>query len=316
VLYRGSLGRAIADWVTANGGLLGRDDLTAYRVIERRCFEVDSLGWRLACNPSPAVGGRLLVRILQQMDDRPRGAWTADDIAVLAAAMERAFAERTGMLASDAGAADRAAATAGGALPIASPATSHTSAVDSDGLAVAITTSTGYSSGVIVPGTGILLNNTLGELELCPGGYHALKPGERLRSNMNPTVARRGTAVLAFGAAGADRIASAMAQVWLTRAALDRPIEVAVAQPRCHVERHDGAPVLAFEPGVETGQARLALRPFESPHMYFGGVQAAERGADGRLAAAADPRRDGAAVVVQGASPGLISGSSSAGAIP
>src|SRR5215467_8687202 len=71
-----------------------------------------------------------------------------------------------------------------------SSSTANVSAVDTDGNACAVTMSSGYCSGVCIPGTGILLNNTLGETELNRLGLHALRPGTRLASNMAPTTGR------------------------------------------------------------------------------------------------------------------------------
>ena len=94
---------------------------------------------------------------------------------------------------------------------LASPSTIHTSAVDTDGLACSITTSAGYGAGVMIPGTGMWLNNSLGELELQPHGLARFGPGDRLPSNMAPTVARRTDGkVMAIGSPGADRITTAI----------------------------------------------------------------------------------------------------------
>ena len=71
-----------------------------------------------------------------------------------------------------------------------SSSTAHISAVDDDGNACAITMSSGYGAGLCIPGTGILLNNSLGEVELNRHGLHALPPGTRLASNMAPTTGR------------------------------------------------------------------------------------------------------------------------------
>jgi len=97
-----------------------------------------------------------------------------------------------------------------------SPSTVHTSAVDDTGLACSITVSAGYGSGAVIPGYGFGLNNSLGELELTTEGLHALPTGQRLLSNMAPTVGRSNDGeVLAIGSPGADRITSAIATVLL-----------------------------------------------------------------------------------------------------
>ncbi len=181
---------------------------------------------------------------------------------------------------------------------LASPSTSHTSAIDADGLACSVTTSTGYSAGVVVPGTGVLLNNMLGEIELNPAGLHALEPGARMRSNMAPSILRSGADdIVSFGSGGADRITSALAQVWVNVVSLEMPLEQSISHPRCHVEWRDGQPVLAHEPGIDTSAVPFAARGFDDLHMYFGGVQATQRTSQGELIAVADPRRRGGAIV-------------------
>jgi gamma-glutamyltranspeptidase/glutathione hydrolase len=182
-----------------------------------------------------------------------------------------------------------------GAL-LGSPSTTHTSAVDDLGNACAVTVSAGYGSGAMPGGTGFWLNNSLGELELAPGGFHGLVPGTRLISNMAPTVARRADgACLAIGSPGADRITTALSSVLYRHLQLGEPLMDAIHAPRSHAEVFDGARRFAHEPGLDTSLlTAVAARPFEGRSMYFGGVQAVARSADGWLEGAADDRRVGA----------------------
>ncbi|MCA9290301.1 MAG: gamma-glutamyltransferase [Phycisphaerales bacterium] len=273
-LYEGEIGRRITDWLETQGGLLGPADLAAYRAVVRPALRLTTNDWTLATNPAPAVGGAALIDLLTRMIDPAPSAWDAPTIARFACAMDATFAARHRMLGA--------------------PSTSHTSAVDASGLACSITTSTGYSSGIIVPGTGVLLNNILGEIELFPGGLHGARPGARVRSNMAPSIARtRRGETIALGAAGADRITSALAQVWLHLASLGLDLHHAVASPRCHLEQRAGIMTLAAEPGIDLRDAPYEVRRFDEPHMYFGGVQAAMRAKDGAMSAVAEPRRGG-----------------------
>ena len=148
-----------------------------------------------------------------------------------------------------------------------------------------MTVSSGYSSGMIAAGTGIWLNNCLGEQELNPRGLHGLAPGTRLLSNMAPTVGRHtdGSA-LAIGSPGADRITTAVAQV-LAGFVGGMPLQEAVHHPRVHVHR--------------AGRADEVVKTETDLSMYFGGVAAALRHPDGHLVASADPRRDGAVRLVR-----------------
>ncbi len=302
VFYHGELGAAIAAWLTGHGGLLGTDDLAAYRAVSRPGVSARRGRWTLAATPAPSVGGLILIELITLMGDRPAGKWASDDVELFVRAMEVAFGDRERLF------VDQDLEASGQRLlgegleqrrrALASPSTSHVSAVDEDGLACSITTSSGYGSGVVVPGTGVQLNNVLGEIELAPRGLHACLPGERLRSNVAPCVARSDDGqVLAFGTGGAERIASILAQVWLNLANLDMPLERAIVHPRFHLDRVDGNPVVAHEPGVAVEGLSCPTRPFDELHMYFGGVQAAQRSAGGDLLAVADPRRGGGQVV-------------------
>jgi gamma-glutamyltranspeptidase/glutathione hydrolase len=185
----------------------------------------------------------------------------------------------------------------------ASASTVHVSAVDEHGVACATTASAGYGSGATIPGTGILLNNCLGEPELNRRGVHALAPGTRLGSNMAPSVCRHddGT-VLAVGSPGADRITTALLQVLGGYALGGLELQAAVDAPRLHlrhIEGEDGRRSLRIDHEADLDVPDLGLPTYEHPvhSMFFGGVAGARSTPDGRLDAAADPRRAAAVAV-------------------
>jgi gamma-glutamyltranspeptidase/glutathione hydrolase len=174
--------------------------------------------------------------------------------------------------------------------------TTHLSCVDGDGLAVSITASMGYGSGVVIPGTGIPMNNSLGEPELNPRGFHAAVPGERLISSMSPTVMTSSDGdVISLGSPGASRIPTALAQVLVNVLDLGMTLPEAVLAPRLHAERVDGADLFAYEAGARgvSGAGGPGALRYEGLSMFFGGVNAARRASDGTLTAVADPRRSG-----------------------
>ena len=313
VFYRGDLARAIADDMAVQGGLLGADDLAAYEPLVRESLAVDLQGWHLSTNPPPAIGGAVLGAMLLLVGDRAVARWTADERARVAVIMAAVLGERVRRLDT---AADRVAAAgalldeirrAGPAWLRTSASTAHVSAVDGDGLACAITTSAGYGSGVMTPGTGIWLNNCLGEPELNRAGLHGWPPGTRLPSNMAPTVGwHTDGSTLAIGSPGADRITSALLQVLVGLTGGQR-LEDAVDAPRVHARLDpDGRLALDAEedavPGLAEALARtgvtLPVRPMGARSMYFGGVGVVVRGPAGELLAAGDPRREGAIAVV------------------
>ncbi len=291
VLHTGSLARLISQDVLARGGILGPADLASYQPVVRPSLVTRIGGWTLATAPPPSVGGVVVAAMLRLLEGRPRRGWDAEDVAHLVAVERTVLGHRhtvldhTTDLERDARAfldlvdRDHLAVLESGS-------TAHVSATDSAGGACSVTVSSGYGAGMIAHGTGIWLNNCLGEQELNPRGLHGLPPGRRLLSNMAPTVARHddGTA-LAIGSPGADRITTAIAQVLAGFVNGGLSLTQAVHHPRVHVHRA-GAPDEVVK--VETDLT-----------MYYGGVGATLVRADGHLVAAADPRRDGAVRLVR-----------------
>ena len=163
--------------------------------------------------------------------------------------------------------------------------TTHISVVDARGDAASLSCSLGSGSGVVVPGTGIHLNNMLGEKDLIASA----RPGERLTSMMAPSVVLDdGRPRLVVGSAGSERLRGAILQVVANVVGRGMGVEEAVDAPRMHLA--DG--VVYAEPGLE-GDVRFGRK-----NLFFGGVSAVELRADGELAAAGDPRRGGAGMVV------------------
>jgi gamma-glutamyltranspeptidase/glutathione hydrolase len=302
--YRGPLAARIVSDMDAGGGLLTLEDLASYRVETRLPLELSAGEWEIATNPPPAVGGTTLAALLLLMSGEPRGSWTRAALSRLVAAQRAVFEYRRDRLDGSDGLASEAATLLesigriGPEWATRSPSTIHTSVVDAEGLACAATFSAGYGSGVMAPGTGIWLNNSLGEIELNPRGLHAMPPGVRLLSNMAPTVARTADGrVVAIGSPGADRITTAILQSLLNFANLGMSLTEAVEHPRLHVEISEEGARVAFEPGVDLGPIELPTRPFDHLDMFFGGVAAAALHPNGELEAGVDPRRSGHAVV-------------------
>jgi gamma-glutamyltranspeptidase/glutathione hydrolase len=253
------------------------------------------------------LGGAVLASMLLLMDDRPQEGWTPAELEHLVAVQDAVLGFRRRWLDSSKDLwhdAQRLLAQASAAdlrSFLTSPSTVHASAVDADGLACSVTVSAGYGSGAMPPGTGIWLNNSLGELELNRRGFHAWAPGTRLPSNMAPTVARRRDgAVLAIGSPGADRITTSILQTLVNFMHLDMPLQAAVDHPRLHVEEVDGHSRVAYEPGLALDSLEMPKRAFPELSMFFGGVSAALWEPGEGFSVAADPRRAGGAAVVRG----------------
>ena len=299
--YTGEIGDRIATEIQANGGLLTHEDLAAYRAIARSPLEVQFGEWDIVTNPPPAIGGACLAAMLLLHENHPCPLWNEICVRQLIEIQSTVLAHRRQYLD---GAQDLPTAVAellGLARQdnlqslIKSPSTIHISAVDNDGLACSISASAGYGSGAMIEGTGLWLNNSLGEIDLHPHGIEELPPGTRLSSNMAPTLARRADgAVLAIGSPGASRITTAIAQVMWHFIQRGLSLSEAIMFPRLHVETIEEVLRIAFEPGLPVPElSGFSQYPFPTPSMYFGGVQAALWDPETGLCAAADARRAG-----------------------
>jgi gamma-glutamyltranspeptidase/glutathione hydrolase len=337
--YTGDIAAAVAAWVGERGGLLGLEDLAAYRVIDRAPVRVVYRGREIVTNPPPSAGGILIARALGLLEAGPTPAPLTALISAMAATQalrtpefleglsDPAFVARflgaggpgatgdgpkaggdgpeAGGDGPEAGGDGREAGGGGGRRG----STTHVSVLDASGMACSVTCSNGASSGVVVPGTGLHLNNMLGEQDLNPLGFHRHPPGRRLPSMMAPTVVLRdGAPELVLGSAGSNRIRSAILQTILRVIDDGLPAPDAVDAPRVHFE--DG--VVYTEPGIDVAAIDLTRHghaAFRARNLFFGGVQAVQRDAAGRFHGGGDPRRGGSAVVVEAAAkPGAQGG--------
>jgi gamma-glutamyltranspeptidase / glutathione hydrolase len=305
-LYEGDVARAVSAWVRERGGLITEEDLSGYEVVEREPARVEYRGREVLTNPPPSSGGILIAYSLDllQRAERP------GDVRTLVEVMDRTNKARTEefhtglhregylemFLAREALESDAGQAT--GRLG----STTHLSVMDAEGACVSVTCSNGSCSGVAVPGTGVHLNNMLGEEDLNPMGYHRHDPGVRVPSMMAPTVVLRdGQAELALGSAGSNRIRSAIIQTIVGVVDDGVTAEEAVRRPRVHYEH--GA--VEAEPGVDPEQLDALeaegarVERFAEVNLYFGGVQAVARDpGTGELTGGGDPRRGGVAEIV------------------
>ncbi len=258
--YRGELAQRIAAHVPVT-----LDDLARYEVIDRRPLAVSYRGGELRTNPPPSAGGRLLAVGLEAL-----GAAEATPVAIVRAMEAMGRAEGAG-------------------------GTTHISVVDGNGDAASLSCSLGSSGGVVVPGTGLQLNNMLGEPQLA-GEERA---GARVTSLMTPALLLHdGRPRLVVGSAGSSRLHGAILQVVANVAARGLRVEEAVEAPRIHLENgvaHCEDPAAANE--LEA--AGYPVVRWRAKNLFFGGVSAVEIRDGGTLAGAGDPRRGGAAVVVE-----------------
>ena len=237
---------ALSEFVVAHGGTLGPADLAAYEAIERKPIRAPFRGAEVLTNPPPSSGGILIAYCLGLLERLGERCGPEQLVAAMDAANRRRGAEfaeslyEQGMEAGflDPGGLDLAAADLLGS-------TTHISVLDGEGMCASVTCSNGSGSGVLVPGTGVILNNMLGEEDLNPLGFHRIAPGRRVPSMMAPTVVLRdGEIVLGVGSAGSNRIRSAILQTVVRAVEQGLPVAAAIEAPRLH-----------FEAGVRAGRA-------------------------------------------------------------
>ena len=312
--YRGEVAGAIADWVTERGGTLSVEDLAAYQPVARKPVRARFAGREVLTNPPPSSGGILIAFCLELLERL--GSSGEEEVTAVMAEANRARTEefhaglydpsypdqfldasRLDALAGELRAGGKALAEETRA-PGGSASTTHITVVDGEGRCASVTCSNGTGSGILVPGTGVHVNNMLGEEDLNPLGFHVLPAGRRMTSMMAPTVVLRdGELEAGLGSGGSNRIRSAILQVILRLAADGLPAHDAVEAGRLHFEEG----VLQAEPGVdERAIGRLERRGvtvarWRRRNLFFGGVQAVTRDPrTGELRGGGDPRRGGA----------------------
>jgi gamma-glutamyltranspeptidase/glutathione hydrolase len=271
--------------VGERGGLLTTEDLAAYEAVPRRPARVSYRGDTVLTNPPPSAGGTLLslaLGLLDHTDGPPSITDIVDAMATAQEARTDAFVEGL----ADPGFLDRFLHSRLGG-------TTHISVVDAAGRAASVTCTNGEGSGIVVPGTGVHVNNIMGEEDLSPLGFHTAPPGRRMPSMMAPTVVLRdGEVELVVGSAGSNRIRSALLQTIVGVVDHGLDARAAVEAPRAHFEDD----LVYAEPGVPVEELTgREIVSFRSRNLFFGGVQAVVRdGATGALTGAGDPRRGGA----------------------
>ncbi len=299
-IYGGETAEKIEDYVCSRGGILSMADLAEYGVAEREPVGAHFRGSEVLTNPPPSAGGILIAYSLALLErlDSVGTIQLAEVMGAANAARSREFAEKLG----SPGFVDEFLSEAsldrvlGGTDGLGS--TTHLSVMDGEGLCASVTCSNGTGSGLVVPGTGIHLNNMLGEEDLNPLGFHTDEPGARIGSMMAPTlILDDGEVVAGLGSAGSNRIRSAILQTTVNMLGKNMDPQAAVDAARIHLE----GDLLQAEPGVDpTALDQLASDGLEvfrwrERNLFFGGVQVVTRSpVSGELAGGGDPRRGGA----------------------
>jgi gamma-glutamyltranspeptidase/glutathione hydrolase len=296
--YGGEFARRLVQACKEGGGQISTEDMARYQVIRREPLAVAYRDARILTNPPPSRGGILVafaLALLGDADPSDRAGW----LAALAEAMRltnQARAEEDGSL-LDEKLLQRYRKELR-ARPGCNRGTTHISVVDGDGNVAAVSLSNGEGCGHLLPGTGIMLNNMLGEEDINPDGFQAWQPGTRMASKMAPTLLDHADTLVALGSGGSNRIRSAILQVVCNLVDFDMSLEQAVAAARIHVEGE----LLSAEHGFTAAElaalasSGLHIHEWPGRSLFFGGVHVVRSSATS-LAACGDFRRGGVGLV-------------------
>jgi gamma-glutamyltranspeptidase/glutathione hydrolase len=325
-LYGGPLGQALTDFMAAKGGLIGPDDLTAYRVETREPIRGSYRGHEIMGPPPPASSGVHIAQMLNILEGYDIGALrfgSPDAVHLLAEALKIAFADRAVATADPAFvkvpvarlidkayaderraliAMDEAKAWSAGLAPGESNDTTHVTVADADGNVVTATQTINGLFGACtqIPGTGMLTNNYMFNFDPHPGRALSIAPGKRVFTSMAPMIVlKEGKLAFALGLPGALRIFPSALQAIVNLIDHGMSLQEAVEAPRVWTE---GGVLELEEAFPETVAEALRARGHRIVRMprIAGGMNAISFGTDGTLTGAACWRADGTPVAVSG----------------
>jgi gamma-glutamyltranspeptidase/glutathione hydrolase len=302
--YRGQHAMQLARDSRENGGHLDRKDLAGFSTLLRRPLEYPYRGWQVATNPAPSSGGMLIAfaqQLLARADLGLSSFGSMEHLTLLAEVMAQANLARTAhgtaLQALDEALLQRYRSAIAG-HPLCTRGTTHISVIDHAGNAASLTLSNGEGSGYVLPGTGIMLNNMLGEEDLNPAGFGRWDTNVRVSSMMAPTITRNGARLIALGSGGSNRLRTAILQALVNLIDFDMQPQAAVFAPRIHFEQGH----LHIEPGFDEGTLAGLQRHYpDATHwpemnLYFGGTHTVMW--DGKqFSGCGDPRRGGVFLV-------------------
>lgn len=280
------------------------DDLKAYQVIERNPIRIRYRDREIITNPPLSTGGILLALALHLLERINLPSMPRDSISVLVPLVEamKEMASFNPLINGIplpypfedpvmAGLIESFRKNAAEKTVTATQGTTHISIIDREGNAASMTTSNGSGSGCFIPGTGIMLNNMMGEDDLHPDGFFSSPPGQRVSSMMIPAmVMKDGKVDFVLGSGGSKRIKTAMLQVLINLIDFNLPLKEAVVKPRVHYE--DGG--VQAEPDIDSRLLDVLRKLYDvntwnQKNMYFGGVHCVNN----RMEGWGDSRRGG-----------------------
>ena len=315
IFYQGELGKALIESCLQQGGYIRQRDLAGYRVEKRQPLVLSYHDARLITNPAPSVGGTLIaftLALLEQenlLNEQPGSFMHLLKIARAQQLTQHLRLDKgIDQNLSDATSSEILAEThLENYRKILSRhtrfyrGTTQISVADSFGNMASMTLSNGEGSGYVLPGTGIMLNNMLGEEDINPYGFHLWPENRRIASMMAPTLMQSGNGTsIATGSGGSNRIRSAILQVLINLIDFGMDIESAVEAPRLHLEHE----TLNLEHAItKLDQEKLYkcfsdIKLWPDKNLFFGGAHTVMRSASGELSGKGDSRRGGVCINV------------------
>jgi gamma-glutamyltranspeptidase/glutathione hydrolase len=319
--YEGDIAQMIVQDCQNRGGFLTHDDLKAYQVIERSPFVTTYRHKTLVTNPPPSSGGALIALTLNLLADYHLASvqlGSPEYVSVLAHAMSLTNQVRKDRYGAFLKHEDVMQTFLSPThldwyrqqfSEVLAPlnkwgSTTHISTIDADGNAASVTASNGEGAAYVIPSTGIMMNNMLGEADLHPQGFHQWQTHQRISSMMAPTIVldARQRPEIVLGSGGSNRIRTAILQVLLNLIDFHLSIDEAVSFPRLHWENG----TLNLEPGLHHSTLLEAHLPtgtstvlWERQNLFFGGVHAVARSPQDDFTGAGDQRRGGSFAIVE-----------------
>lgn len=308
--YKGEIGKQIVQDSKERGGYLTMNDLQSYEVKKRKPTTVDYREATFITNSPPSAGGTLIafaLKLLERTDLKEITYGSAQHIGALASVMESAtkvrfdkfekninkeeivdeilnkdyvesFVEEISKRVNKWG------------------STTHTSIIDADGNIATMTNTNGEGCGYVVPGTGTMMNNMLGEEDLNPQGFHNWKEDQRISSMMAPSIVLKNGLEMALGSAGSNRIRSAILQTIVNYFDFGKSVDEAVNGSRIHFEKER----LEIESGFDEKEIEKVKDVFKNVNvwkeksLFFGGANCVVFNKNkGEFSGAGDVRREG-----------------------
>jgi gamma-glutamyltranspeptidase/glutathione hydrolase len=312
--YRGEIAQIICDLNAREGGQLTLRDLSNYQVILRNPVHIHYKHHHVLTNPPPSCGGTLIafaLNLLESSNVNHGKFGSQSHLQALAEAMRLTNQARFEVLLDspreaalrrllDADLLRQYRTKIAGSLRV-SRGTTHMSVMDSQGNVAGMTVSNGEGCGHVVPDTGIMLNNMLGEQDLNPDGFFRWPANQRMSSMMAPTlVISEAGKKICLGSGGSNRLRTAILQVLINIIDFKKNLHDAVNHPRIHFEND----LLSIEPGFEPHELQPLCRQYvnhkfwEQKNLFFGGVHAVTEH-QGIYDGAGDQRRGGVAKVIR-----------------